>query len=171
MCNHKQNNKTTSISQNSIRIVTWNVRGIMSSAASLSNLLDEENIDFAFITEHKLFDHSKYFLRSLNTKYDEITACNQDFNIHGTLRCGKGGVSIIYKKSLEFSVRNMNEVADERIIGVEIYCDNNVRIYAFCVYMPSVNYSDESYSECLNNIQSICDSYSENGILFCLLEI
>jgi hypothetical protein len=42
--------------------VTWNVRGIMSSAASLSQLLDENNVDVVF-TEHKLFEHSKSFCR------------------------------------------------------------------------------------------------------------
>ena len=43
------------------RILTWNVRGIMSSAGSLSKLLDDKNIDIAFISEHKLRDSKTYF--------------------------------------------------------------------------------------------------------------
>ena len=35
-------------------ILCWNVRGIMSSAYSLSNMLDNQHIDIALITEHKL---------------------------------------------------------------------------------------------------------------------
>ena len=47
---------------NTLNIITWNVRGIMSSAASLSQTLDDLNIDIAFITEHKLLPHMKYFM-------------------------------------------------------------------------------------------------------------
>lgn len=34
--------------------LTWNVRGIFSSAGSLGQTLDDMNIDVAFISEHKL---------------------------------------------------------------------------------------------------------------------
>ena len=37
-----------------INCICWNVRGKMSSAYSLSYLLDSEKIDVALITEHKL---------------------------------------------------------------------------------------------------------------------
>ena len=44
-------------------ILTRNVRGIMSSASSLSKLLDSHNIDFAFISEHKLpNEHNTFFI-------------------------------------------------------------------------------------------------------------
>ena len=37
-----------------LNVVAWNVRGIMSSAAPLSHILENHSIDIDFITEHKL---------------------------------------------------------------------------------------------------------------------
>ena len=54
------NSQTKYTTLNELRLVTWNVRGVMSSAGTLSKLLDQQNVDIAFITEHKLFQHSKY---------------------------------------------------------------------------------------------------------------
>lgn len=59
------------------RILTWNVRGIMSSAGSLSKLLDIYEIDFAFISEHKLRNEHKVFLDSVHRNYRAITLIPQ----------------------------------------------------------------------------------------------
>lgn len=109
----------------SLNLATWNVMGIMSSAASLDYLLQHYNIDAAFITEHKLFDHMRYFIDSINTQNDNFTTCNMEMDIYGNTRCGKGGVSIIFKKSLNFTIRHLNEICDERILGIEVNCSNN----------------------------------------------
>ncbi len=42
-------------------ILTWNVRGIFSTAGSLSQTLDNLRIDVAFISEHKLKQQHKEF--------------------------------------------------------------------------------------------------------------
>ncbi|WAR08367.1 hypothetical protein MAR_018325 [Mya arenaria] len=60
---------TSVLKNDSLRICTWNARGVMSSAASLSNLLPTYQIDIAFITEHDLFDHSKYFFDTIQNEY------------------------------------------------------------------------------------------------------
>ena len=140
----------------------------MSSAASLLKWLKLENIDIAFITEHKLFNHSKYFMDTIAEDYKNITFCDETFNTYGNLKCGKGGVSILYKSSLDFSVRNMDEISDERIIGLEIYCNNNAKLYAFCIYMPSANYPLEKYCETLSKLQAICNTYSDTGTIVIL---
>ena len=51
------------------RILTWNVRGIVSSAGSLSKLLDDKNIDIAIISEHKLREQQETFLNSVHSNY------------------------------------------------------------------------------------------------------
>jgi hypothetical protein len=33
----------------------------------------------------------------------------------GSLKCGKGDVSILYKKDLAFSVKKLEDISDERI--------------------------------------------------------
>ncbi len=146
-----------------LRFVTWNVRGIMSSASSLGKLLEAHDIDVAFITEHKLFEHSKTFMSSINYNYKDITYCDPDYDIYSNISCGKGGVSILYKTTLEFSVRIMDELANERLIGIELACHDNTNIFAFCIYMPSSNYSNDTYIDNINNLQAVCNTYSEKG--------
>ena len=57
-------------------ILTWNVRGIMSSAGSLSKLLDSHNIDLAFISEHKLRNEHNTFVDSIHSNYRALTICD-----------------------------------------------------------------------------------------------
>jgi len=52
-----------------INFLCWNVRGIMSTAYSLSDMLDQKNIDIALITEHKLLPRSQHFLQSIHLNY------------------------------------------------------------------------------------------------------
>lgn len=80
-------------------ILTWNVQGAMFSAGSLSYLLDLLNVDLACITEHKLKQNSSAFLNSIHNCYNASTICE---NVNIESGCGKGGVSILYKKALSF---------------------------------------------------------------------
>ncbi|MES9881905.1 MAG: reverse transcriptase family protein, partial [Sedimenticola sp.] len=135
----------------------------MSSASSLGELLEAHAIDVAFITEHKLFEHSKRFMSSINTNYKDITYCDPDYDMYSNISCGKGGVSVLYKTTLAFSVRIMDEIASERLIGIELACHDNANIFAFCIYMPSSNYSTDIYIDHINNLQAVCNTYSEKG--------
>ncbi|WAR24262.1 LOW QUALITY PROTEIN: XPO2-like protein, partial [Mya arenaria] len=128
---------TNVLNNNSLRVCTWNGRGVMSSAASLSNLLLTHQIDIAFITEHKLFDHSKYFFDTIQNGYRNITICDQNFNTYNNLCCGKGGVSIMYKSNLDVSVKHINESINDRICRIKIDC-RTVKIFAFCVYIETI---------------------------------
>lgn len=53
----------------SLNVLTWNVRGVMSSAFTLSKMLDTYNADIAVVSEHKLLPQSKGFLDSINNNY------------------------------------------------------------------------------------------------------
>ena len=106
------NSQTKYTTLNELRLVTWNVRGVMSSAATLSKLLDQ---------------HSKYFMNTVNSMYSNITVCDSNTEVYGKLRCGKGGVSIMCKNTLEFAIRELAEVTDDRIAGVELFTNANTR--------------------------------------------
>ena len=167
MC--KQNHhKIHEQSNMNLRFMSWNVRGIMSSAGSLSYALNKEHIDVAFISEHKLFEHSKSFMGSIEPLYDHITQCDDDFSTYNNIKCGKGGVSILYRKTLNFNIRAMDEIADPRIVGVEITCQSETKIFAFSIYLPSANYPNEIYEDYINTLQAICESYSDVGLVILL---
>ncbi|MEW8548807.1 MAG: hypothetical protein AB2693_35355, partial [Candidatus Thiodiazotropha sp.] len=137
----------------------------MSSAGSLSKLLDIYDIDFAFISEHKLRNEHKVFLDSIHRNYHAITLCDSS-NTSGS-RCGKGGVAIMYKVGCHFSVSPIDICDNNRILGVKIDQRNTRPIYAFSVYMPSVNYSTAEYHECFQCLKNLYDTFSAIGtVLF-----
>ena len=137
----------------------------MSSAGSLSKLLDTYEIDFAFISEHKLRKQHDVFLDSVHSNYHAFTLCDSS-TVQGA-RCGKEGVAVMYKKTCQFSVSPLDIQINDRILGVKIDQNDALQIYAFSVYMPSVNYSTEDFKECFAFLQNLYDTFSAYGtVLF-----
>ena len=151
--------------QHKLNVITWNVRGIMSSAASLSQTLDVLNIDIALITEHKLLPYMSYFMDSIHLNYYNHTLCDSSFDVYGSIRCGKAGVAILYKKNLKFSLRILDEIQDEKITGIELTLKDSSKLFFICTYMPAANYSNVEYENVLNTLQAALDTYSEQGIV------
>ena len=118
-------------------ILTWNIRGAMSSAGSLSLLLNKHDIDIACISEHKLKPNCVHFLDTLHSSYKSYTICE---NIHLNAKCGKGGVCILYKKQLSFSITELTGIESSRIAGVKLTIadGSSTPTFIFSVYLPSV---------------------------------
>ena len=81
-------------------------------------LLDEYNVDFAFISEHKLLSKHTDFLSTLHTNYKAIAVC--DASDVSSMRYGKAGVGIMYKKDCSFSVHEIGNIPSDRICGVQM---------------------------------------------------
>ena len=90
----------------------------MSSAGSLSDILDRRNIDIAILTEHKLKVTHKDFLNSIHSKFTSISKF--DDTVDPQTRCGKGGVAILYNKELSFQIRHIDGIQNNRIAGLEL---------------------------------------------------
>ena len=138
----------------------------MSSAGSLSKLLDMHDIDFAFISENELWNEHKAFLDSVHNNYRAYTLC--DTSVLPGAGCGRGGVAIMYKRKCQFSVSHIDIQPNDRILGIRIDQRNSRTIYAFSVYLPSVNYRIEDYHECLEYLENIYETVSEMGTLIFL---
>ena len=119
-------------------IATWNVRGAMSSALSLHDLLEQTNCDVALISEHKLLPHSLVFLNSINGNYISHSCCDKTLDCYSMLRCGKGGVSIMYKNTLASRIELIN-TDRYRLIGIRLLGLTAKPFIIFSVYMPSNN--------------------------------
>lgn len=89
-------------------ILSWNVRGIMSSTMSLSKLLDQTQCDLAVISEHKLKDNTTCinYLNSVHEDYLSFVKVDTDVKLPTYQHfVGKGGVGIMFKRSLQYSIR------------------------------------------------------------------
>ena len=101
----------------------------MSSAGSLSDILDRRNIDIAILTEHKLKVTHKDFLNSIHSKFTSISKF--DDTVDPQTRCGKGGVAILYNKELSFQIRHIDGIQNNRIAGLELTRKDYLPVFIF----------------------------------------
>ncbi|CAG2221397.1 unnamed protein product [Mytilus edulis] len=144
-----------------LSLVTWNVRGIMSSSVCLSELFKYTNCDIAVLSEHKLFNHSLQFLNTLDNNYHSLGIADTSVNIE-TSKCGKGGVAIMYKKTLKFNIKPINCPVSERILGIEIQCNENYSIFVFSVYLPADS-NIQNYKYEMNIVEDYVSNFSKFG--------
>ena len=145
-----------------LNIMCWNVRGIMSSAYPLSQQLDQNNIDIALISEHKLLPRSAGFLNSIHQNYESYVTTVDSVNQFGSIRCGRAGTAILYKKQLHAIVDQIHNIDCDRIIGIEIKTQHSTPIYIFCVYLPACN-DINLYRETVTEINALYWCYSKLG--------
>ena len=50
---------------------------------------------------------------------------------------GKGGISIIYKTTLQFVIDHIYETNSDRIVGIKIKCKTYEPLFVFGVYLPA----------------------------------
>jgi exonuclease III len=155
------NDMCSSTEQLNINTLTWNVRGAMSSSASLSKLLDIFDVDIAFISEHKLKPHCKDFFNSIHTDY--LSVSRFDNSTMKSTKLGKGGVSILYRKQLSFNIKEIEHNFSDRIVGIEICHSNEISSFLFSVYLPSVNYDFDEFKDCIDILETISEKYSKDG--------
>ena len=89
-----------------LKVLSWKVRGIMSSTVCLLNLLSLTAFDVAVISEHKLKPN---YMSNMNSIDSYFKAVSKTDNLNDDYQSthGKGGISIMYKKSLQYSVHEI----------------------------------------------------------------
>ena len=68
---------------NSLKVITWNVTGVMSSASYLCDILTQGEIDICGISEHWLLPSNKHFLGCLSSDYNDHAVCDIDLTLLG----------------------------------------------------------------------------------------
>lgn len=139
-----------------LKIFSWNVRGIMSSALCLNRTLDLLDVDIAVICEHKLSATNMLFLESLHPDYTAFPQ-NQE-----TLRTEKNHISVLVKKSLLFSISYLSECETDRIIGLKISTPTTAPVYLFGVYLPFDNNVD-AYKHYISMLWDLWNLFNEHG--------
>ena len=74
---------------------------------------------------------------------------------------GKGGVAILYKKSLEFYTNSVCTNSN-RVVGICLKTPNHCPLYVFGVYLPSENDIDQ-YRKVLDVLNGLHTNYSNHG--------
>jgi hypothetical protein len=135
----------------------------MSSTISLSSILDETKCDIALINEHKLLPHSLTFLESIHKEYKGVEIADRDLQIYEQSHCGKSGVGIMYKKTLEQNIKVIDCKSD-RIIALKLNRLMALPLFIFCVYLPADNDID-NYRDYLESLDNLITYYKDFGYI------
>ncbi len=115
-----------------------NVRGIKTNTNYTCKLLSE--LDVCAISEHWLHNYDLHQLQSLHKDFNAFSTCSltEEDPITCTPRFirGSGGVSILWRKSLDGVVRKLPDVSNDRVVAIQVLMTNRpVRFLS--VYLPS----------------------------------
>lgn len=138
-----------------LKILSWNVRGIMSSTVCLLKLLTITECDIAVISEHKLKPNFLPYMNSIDMSFNSVSRTDK---LDSEFNCthGKGGISIMYKKKLQFSVDEFLDTNSDRIVGIELKSLTCGSVFIFGVYLPA----DGSIDKYRHEIHVLDDLYS-----------
>ena len=147
-----------------MKFMTWNSSGIMSSASYLSSALKRFDIDICGVSEHWLYKKDLHFLDSIHRLYNYAAVSDFDLERPSKRKVGKGGVALLWKRSIDAQVTLLN-IDDDRVIGVQYQIAENIFIYVIQVYLPSANHSIKEFENCMFKLQDICSMYLDKGTL------
>ena len=141
-----------------ISIVSSFIEGVKTNIAYFQKLC--KTFDIVCIQEHWLWEFQSHEISKLGAEKDFIIRCSDYLDpISGVnLPRGKGGVCrILWPKAWSSKVKRLNE-GNERIVAIEITCNNQEKLCLINTYMPTNNSSVNShmdYSECLDTIHQV----------------
>ena len=153
-----------------LKLITWNATGVMSSCTYIVDMLKLKNVDILGISEHWLRDVDLHFLDQLDSNYKSYAVCDRDLCKPNVKLVRKGGVAILYnvKHSKRISPLCIN---DDRIIGIQYQCSEDLYMYIFQVYLPSSNHSISKYKEYMEKLSNITQMYCEKGVVVLMGDI
>ena len=153
----------TTMSACTLRIMSYNCRGAMSSYPYISDILSK--CDVLCIQEHHLTPQSSTFLNTIDDQYDASVVLSSSHMEHNpSLR--QGGVAILWRKAMGYAISDvcLNIVTD-RVVGIVLQRQEQLPVYIFTVYMPSTNATMDDYQQILDILQVIYDTFFEKGII------
>ena len=145
-----------------LRLSTYNCRGIKSSIDSVKTLCDSH--DIILLQEHWL---TKAELTLLSNLHPDFHACGiSAMDDSSGIRVGRpyGGVAIMWRKSLGQNV-TIKYLNDTRLIGAEIIT-SLTKLFIICVYLPTCSKDNyDSYMAYLANINNIVNEVKTSNVI------
>jgi hypothetical protein len=77
--------------------------------------------DILVIQEHWLYPDSMSFLQSLHYDFTGWGRSSNEINLNSLWRRGKGGIAILWRKSLNANIQIMHDIGIDRIIAEKFY--------------------------------------------------
>lgn len=104
---HISDNFSCAASSDCTKLLTWNASGIMSSGSYLGSVLKRLDIDICGVCEQWLYKKDLHFLESVNSSYSYSAVSDFDLERPSRRKVGKGGVALVWKRSIDSRVSLM----------------------------------------------------------------
>lgn len=114
-----------------LRLVSYNCTGAMSSVAYIEYLLEQS--DILCTQEHHLYPDTAPFLQSLDPNFFAYFRCDSSLSITDQRRTRRGGVAVMWRKGLDYAVQRLEDVGNDRIIGISLTNEKQEPLYIFNV--------------------------------------
>ncbi len=151
-------------------ILSFNCEGVKRSCDYISNILNKTSCDIICLQEIWLLDNTIDYLSSVHTDYMYIGISGVDSNNNIIYGRPKGGVAILYKKSLSHNIVRMKSI-NRRVCGIKISSHNSLSCMLLNVYLPCDNYSNndvtQEYRECIEYIETLHNSSDCEAFICC----
>lgn len=133
----------------------------MCNAPYLENILN--NVDICAVQEHWLYSDSLAFLNSIHQDFCAYGRSSNDLNPYSVWRRGKGGVAILWRKSLSYQIEILDDIGNDRIICIRVNLSMSQHIYIVCVYMPSSNVSLSNFKSHMERLEDVINQLFYRG--------
>ena len=148
--------------ESTLRIATWNTRGMTAAIPYLKHML--ENNDIVMINEHWLHANRVNKLSDLTDNFNVFARSSRNASAeeYGITR-GQGGVGIFWRKSL-FGTSPVTDIVHDRFCAIRLETRDGCIIYFFAVYLPDTS-SKDAFNEILDELSSAIDSIEEGALV------
>ena len=90
--------------------------------------------------------------------------CDNDLLMPSNRRVGKGGVAILWHKSLDHHVTPL-DITSDRICGIQYRLNQHLHFYILQVYAPSSNHPVQVYRDFIDHLHAIIRMYCHYGLV------
>ena len=165
----QENKLIQTIMDNLLRIATFNCEGINRSRDYMHNYLNESSCDILCLQETWHLDENTHLFNTINTDYLYTAISGVDSRAKILSGRPKGGVGILYKKSLSNKIKHITSY-NRRVCGSLL-----ISLWIFHVYyyvsiyhvIIIVMYINQEYSECIDYIESLYNNSNCNAFICC----
>lgn len=153
------------------KVISYNCRGLKSAAGGMGNLLNE--CDICLLQEHWLTKEEVH--SALNGLNNEFTGCgvsSMDTTKHILLGRPYGGTAILWRKSMQHKIKQMDTLninnINGKIQGIEYSPTTGHKIVILSVYLPYDDGSPErfvDFIDFLTTLKCIIDNVDTNNVI------
>ena len=155
---------------NLLHIATLNCEGIKRSRDYINNYLHCSSCDILCIQETWYLHENIDFFSTISSKFLYIAKSGVDSGACILHSRPKGGVGIVYKKSLSDKIIHFSS-HNRRVSGIHINFISIFSCLLLSVYLPCDNYStvyvNHEYTECIDYIESLYNAANCSAFLCC----